>query len=172
MATHCTAGVPETTHTYLQGHSLCLKLVSPTYLKCIGVYVWGRGGPGENFYVVCKELYGVACYMGSGIVMFEVQCHATFDARNRTAKKETFLFLNSIFIYVSNYLLTLLPAYLPTYLLTFPTCLLFSLSLLPACLPIGLSACNSVWQKHLYYPVYRHTCVFCSGDTQSCCCIC
>ena len=56
--------------------------------------------PGENLdVVVARELFGVACCMGSGVVVLKVQYHTIFDAQNNTAKKQTkkaFLSLNSI----------------------------------------------------------------------------
>ena len=66
--------MPETIHAHLQGRSLCLEHVSPVRSKCVclGLRFWTWKARGEFFDVLVDEgLCGVACCMGSGIVVLK-----------------------------------------------------------------------------------------------------
>ena len=74
--------------------STSLQLVPSVF---VWVKVWGQGKPGENFGRCCWRGTVWCCVLhGVWHCRVDVQCHSTFDARNKTAKTYAFLCLNTI----------------------------------------------------------------------------
>ena len=92
------AWLPETTHAHLQSPSLCFELVSPTHSECVclGLSLGTWKARGRLGHCCWQRTVWRGMPHGVWLRCVEVQCHTTFDAWNKTAKKYAYLFLNSI----------------------------------------------------------------------------